>query len=295
VPGATVSASAATTLYVPEDGGSALVATAARAVEPGALARTARPPVAAGRLAGLDDRSVVVTEEWQRHRVGQQVTLRRGDGTRVTLRIAAVLRTGTGDNDAYVTPRNGAGAPVDRADVTVAPGASRAAVAAGLRAAVDGSGARVETRERWLAATAPGTSRTTRLGLFLVLGIALLYTGLSIASTTVTATADRVRDLAVLRLAGATRAQVLRVVAWEALAVAVAGGLLGLLVTGANLLGMGLALARLGVPAPPAVPWAALTLTLAACAAVAVGSAVVAARCGPALRGGAHGWRAHMS
>jgi putative ABC transport system permease protein len=295
VPGATVSPSAATTLYVPEDGGVALVATAARAAEPGPLARTVRPPVAAGRIAALDDRSVIVTEEWQQHRVGDRVTLWRGDGTRVTLRIAAVLRTGTGDNGAYVTPRNAAGAPVDRVDVTLAPGASRAAVTAGLRDAVAGTGARVATRAEWLAGTAPGTSRTTRLGLLLVLGIALLYTGIAVASTTVAATAERVRDLAVLRLAGATRGQALRVLAWEALAVTVAAGLLGVLVTAANLLGMSLALARLGVTAPPDIPWTALGGTLAACAAVAVVSAVAAARCGPALRGGTNGWRAQVT
>ncbi|MBO1337184.1 ABC transporter permease [Streptomyces sp. VRA16 Mangrove soil] len=278
VPGATVSATAATTLYVPEDGGVALVKSEARAAEPGPLRRTVRLPVVAGRLGDLDDGSVVVTEEWQRHTVGDRVTVHLADGTRRTLRIAAVLRTGTGDNGAYVTPRNGGGASVDRVDVRFAGEASV------VRAAVAGTGARVVSGAAWLDATRPGVQRATRLGLLLVLGIALLYTGIAVANVAVMATADRGRDLAALRLAGATRGQVLGFVAAEALAVAVSGGVLGVLVAGANLLGMRLALSRLGVAAPVVVPWSALGVAVGVCAAVAVGAAVGAARVGGGSR-----------
>ncbi|MYW69280.1 FtsX-like permease family protein [Streptomyces sp. SID8379] len=274
VPGATVSATAATTLYVPEDGGIALVKSEARAVDPHLLARTVRLPVAAGRVADLDDDSIVVNEEWQRHTVGQRVDVHLADGTHRSLRIVAVLRTGTGDNGAYVTARNAGGAPVDRVDVRLAGSA------APLRAAVDGTGARVATTSQWLEASYPATKRTTRVGMLLVLGIALLYTGIAVANITVMATADRTRDLTALRLAGATRSQVLRVIAVEALAVAGAGGLLGALVAGANLLGMRCALARLGVSAPVEVPWTALGATLAACAVIATVAALLAARTG---------------
>ncbi|MEV5611875.1 FtsX-like permease family protein [Streptomyces sp. NPDC052225] len=277
VPGATVSATAASTLYVPEDGGEALVKSEARAADPRLLARTTRLPVVAGRLAGLDDGSIVVNEEWQRHTVGARVAVRLADGTRRTLRIVAVLRTGTGDNGAYVTARNAPDAPVDRVEVTARPATDTTALRERLRAAVAGTGAHVSTNSQYLQATYPGTSRTTRLGLLLVLGIALLYTGIAVANTTVMATADRARDLATLRLSGATRAQTLRVVAAEALTVTAAGGVLGLLVTGANLLGLRLALVRLGVHAPADVPWTALGLTLAACAVTAVTAAVAAA------------------
>ncbi|WP_372344966.1 FtsX-like permease family protein [Streptomyces sp. KL116D] len=285
VEGATVSPTAATTLYVPEDGGVALVTSEARAADPALLARTTRLPVVAGRLADLTDDTVVVNEEWQRHTVGERVDVRLGDGTRRSLRIAAVLRTGTGDNGAYVTARNAAGAPVDRVDVTVADGRAAADVGSALRAAVHGTGAAVVTKSQWLEASHPATNRTTRLGLFLVLGIALLYTAIAVANVTVMATTDRTHDLTALRLAGATRAQTLRVVAAEALAVTVTGGVLGLLVAAANVLGMHLALIRLHVDAPFALPWTALAATSAACVAIAVVSAVLAARFGPALRG----------
>ncbi|GAA2540419.1 MULTISPECIES: FtsX-like permease family protein [Streptomyces] len=276
VPGAEVSTTASSAVYVLEEG-VALVRSEARAVEPEALAATTRLPLAAGRMADLDDGSIVVNEEWERHTVGDRVRVWLGDGTRRTLRIAAVMTTGTGDNGVYVTPANAPGAAVGRVDVALAGGADSDAVAAGLREAVRSLGGEVFTRERWIAATHPGTDRTTRLGLLLVLGIALLYTGISLVNTMVMATSDRVRDLAVLRLAGATHGQVLRLVAAEALLVVAVGGLLGLLVAGLNLAGMRAALGLLSAPGTIALPWTALGVVVAACALSAVVSAVVPA------------------
>ncbi len=82
----------------------------------------------------------------------------------------------------------------------------------------------------------------------------------------VMATSDRARDLAVLRLAGATRWQVLRLTGAEALTVVAAGALLGLLVAAVNLAGMASALALLSAPATIELPWQALGTTTAVCA-----------------------------
>ncbi|MFF8592364.1 ABC transporter permease [Streptomyces sp. NPDC015220] len=281
VPGAEVSATAAGTVYVLADG-VALLRSEARAAEPGPLAATVRPPLAAGRLSDLDDGSIVVNEEWPRHTVGQRVPVWLGDGTRKTLRIAAVMTTGTGDNGVYVTPRNAPGARVDRVDVAVGRGADAGSVAAGLRAAVRDSGGEVRTGDQWVGAVSPRTDRTTRLGFVLVLGIALLYTGISLANTMVMATSDRVRDLAVLRLAGATRWQVLRLVGAEALTVVAVGALLGLVVAGLNLAGMWTALELLSVHTTIELPWATIGAVVTACAVLAVVSSVVPA--GLALR-----------
>ncbi|MEV6004436.1 FtsX-like permease family protein [Streptomyces griseomycini] len=276
VPGAEVSATATSAVYVLEEG-VALVRSEARAAGPRALAATTRLPLAAGRVADLDDGSIIVNEEWERHTVGERVRVWLGDGTEKTLRIAAVMTTGTGDNGVYVTPANAPGAAVDRVDVALADGADAGAVAAGLREAVRSAGGEVLTRDRWVAAASPGTDRTARLGFLLVLGIALLYTGISLVNTMVMATSDRVRDLAVLRLAGATHGQVLRLVGAEALTVVAVGGLLGLLVAGLNLAGMWAALDLLSAPAVLAPPWAELGVVTAACALLAVVSAVVPA------------------
>ncbi|MFB9350988.1 FtsX-like permease family protein [Streptomyces heliomycini] len=274
VPGARVSASAPSAVYVLEEG-TALIRSEARAVDPGALAATARLPLTAGKVTGLDDGSVVVNEEWERHTVGQRVRVWLGDGTERTLRIAAVMATGTGDNGVYVTPANAPGARVDRVDDALADGADARAVAAGLERAVRPAGGRVRTGDRWAAAPDPGSEGATRHGLLLVLGIALLYTGVSLADTMAMAVSDRVREFAVLRLAGATRWQVLRMVAAESLTVVAAGAVLGLAVAALNLAGMGGALALLSAPAAIALPWPALAAVTAACAVLATASAVV--------------------
>ncbi|GAB7108993.1 ABC transporter permease [Streptomyces phaeofaciens JCM 4814] len=266
VPGTVVSASAATAVYTLEDG-VALVKSGARAADPALLAATVRLPVTAGRVADLDDGSIVVTREWARHEVGRRVRVWLGDGTARTLRIAAVLATGTGDNGAYVTPANAGGAGVDRVEVRVRSGADRAAALAALRA-VDG--VRVADKSRWVRASSPQSNRTTRLVTLLVLGIALVYTGISLTNTLMMGAAERRRDLTVLRLAGATSGQVLRLAAAEALTVVAVGAVPGLLVTVVNLAGMTGALHLLAAPWALAVPWPALALTTAACAVLAL-------------------------
>ena len=277
VPGTADAALTPTAVYVMEDG-VALVREQATAADHAGLTAVERPQVAAGSLAGLDDHSIAVTDEWQTHTVGRTVEVWLGDGRRVTLRIAAVLRQGTGGNGAYVTPRNAAGALPDRIDVTLRPGADPAAVATALRQAVRGSGGQVLSRAQWLAASEPRPSGQTRIGFLMVLGIALLYCAIALANTMVMATSDRVRDLAVLRLAGATTWQVLRTVAAEALLVVAVGAVLGAAVAGLNLLGVRAALAMLSVQSPVVVPWQALGVMVGGCALIAVTAAVLPAR-----------------
>jgi putative ABC transport system permease protein len=277
VPSAEVSATSSSAVYVLE-GGVALIKSEARAAaDPRLLADTARLPLTAGKVSDLDNDSIIVNEEWERHAVGQSVDVWLGDGTMKSLKIAAVMTIGTGNNGVYVTPRNAPNAPVDRVDVRLADGADAAAVAAGLRDAVRASGGEVLTNEQWVQTMYPETNRTTRMGFLLVLGIALLYTGISLANTMVMATSDRVRDLAVLRLAGATKWQVLRLVGAEALMVVMVGGVLGALVAGLNLMGMWSALGLLSVWTSIEIPWATLGATVGACAVLAVVSAVAPA------------------
>ncbi|MGW9245020.1 FtsX-like permease family protein [Streptomyces badius] len=291
IDGAVVSASRSTAVTVLEED-TALVSSKARAVDPARLADVAKPPVTAGRLADLDDGSIVVNEEWLTTRVGDRVTVWLGDGSERSLRIAAVLATGTGDNGVYVTARNAGGAEIDRIDVKVAPGGDRRAVAAALNTAAADTGTRVETPAERPAPTgpgpdarpaddppaaAPGPDDPTRTGLRMILGIALLATGTALANTLVMATSHRGRDLAVLRLAGATVPQVLRLVVAEAVAAVGVGAVLGGLVAAVNLLVVWGALALLGVTTAVVVPWGTLGLVVAAAALLAAGSAVLPA------------------
>ncbi|NGO41226.1 FtsX-like permease family protein [Streptomyces ureilyticus] len=288
VPGTVVSATSSSAVHTLEEG-VALIKSEARAADPRTLAATTHLPVTAGSVRDLDDDSIIVNEEWERHTVGQRVDVWLGDGTKKSLRIAAVLSIGTGDNGVYVTARNAPGATVDRVDVTQTKGADRSAVARGLHAAVRGAGGEILTKSQWVQSSYPEANRTTRLGILLVLGIALLYTAISLTNTMIMATFDRprTRDLASLRLAGATKGQALRMVAAEALLVVAVGTVLGLLTTALNLLPIWTALTLLSAPTPLEIPWPPLATTLTACALLAVPSAVAAA--GVALRRGAVG------
>ncbi|MGO4425702.1 ABC transporter permease, partial [Streptomyces sp. MCAF7] len=74
IPGALVSVSATTAVFS-RDGESALVKSAARAVDPARLAAVGRLPVVSGSVRDLDDRGIVVNEEWERPTVGRRVTV----------------------------------------------------------------------------------------------------------------------------------------------------------------------------------------------------------------------------
>ncbi|MFF1687205.1 ABC transporter permease [Streptomyces sp. NPDC058254] len=298
VPGAdAVSPSASTAVFVREEG-TALVRSEARAVsDPAALAATSRLPVVAGDIRRLDDRSIVVNEEWEHHRVGDRLTVWLGDGRRTTLRIAAVLARGTGDNGAYVTLANAGAAPVDRIDVRLPPDTSPSAVAGALRAATSGHDLRIRTAAAWLNATHPRVKPQTRQGMLLLLGIALTYTAISLAGTQLMAASVRDGELRALRTAGATRAQVRWMLAGEALVAVAAGTALGLAVIALNLGGLAAALGRLsptgagvlpGLGAGVVVPWGVVGGAVGLCAVVAVGAGVLGAGWGRrnGVRGG---------
>lgn len=111
----------------------------------------------------------------------------------------------------------------------------------------------------------------------MILGIALLCTATALANTLVMATSGRARDLAVLRLAGATVPQILRLVAAEAVAAVGVGTVLGGVVAALNLLVVWGALVLLGVTSAVVVPWGTLGLVVAAAALLAAVSAVLPA------------------
>ncbi|RAO33942.1 hypothetical protein PSN13_02809 [Micromonospora saelicesensis] len=276
VPGATVTASATTAVYTLEEG-TALIRSDAHAVDPRELAVARRLPVRSGDLADLDDSSIVVNDEWAQRTVGERVDVWLGDGTKVSLRIAAVIAAGTGNNGVFVTPRNAPGVAPDRLDVTWAVGADTIAGAAAVRAALQPTGAEVQSRAEWIQSEYPSSSRQTRVGYLVVLGIALIYTGIALGNTMVMATSDRVRDFAVLRLVGATNRQILVLVGVEALTVVAVGAVLGTIVTALNVLGIWGSLAALSVWSTVVLPWQTLAATLGVCAVIAVAASVLPA------------------
>ncbi|MEW1755732.1 FtsX-like permease family protein [Streptomyces cyaneofuscatus] len=275
VRGVTVSTTRSTGVTVLEEG-VALVKSEAKAVDPAAHAAVSHLPVVAGRLADLDDDSIVVNEEWLTTKVGDRVSVWLGDGRKADLRIAAVLSTGTGSNGVYLTERNAAGAPVDRVDLALPQDGADTAAAA-LGAAAKATGVQLLTGDRWVEVHYPRSSENTRLGLWMILGIALIYTGIALANTLMMATSDRVRDLASLRLTGATKGQVLRLVGVEALVVVAVGAVLGAVIAGVNLLGVWSALGLLDVWSDVVVPWGTVAAVIGASALLATVASVLPA------------------
>jgi putative ABC transport system permease protein len=264
LPGVDVSASYPTALYEVEDG-VALLERQAHAVDPGALDGL---PVLDGSLADLRDDTVVVDTEWNR-RVGDTVRVWRGDGSPVALRVVAVVREGVGGNGAYVTRAHVAGELASRA--LVRPHAPTDATTAALRAAVTGHGAEIRTPRP------TGGSRVTTAGMWVVVGIAVLYSGLSIVGTVLMAGRERRRELALLRLAGATPRQALLFVVADALFVTALGVLLAAATAAVTLGGLWVALFRLtGTAAALSVP-AGVGVVAASAAALTVTTSLLAA------------------
>ncbi|PPK71266.1 ABC transporter permease [Actinokineospora auranticolor] len=140
-------------------------------------------------------------------------------------------------------------------------------------------GAQVMTRAEYAEFTEAEDNRLVGIFVTLLLAMSLGYSALAIVNTLVMATADRASDFRVLRLAGATRRQVLGSVAAEsALAVAI-GSLLGVVVAFATLatLTSGVAHNLPDADVSFSPPWGVLAGTVALCLALAVGAGLFSA------------------
>jgi putative ABC transport system permease protein len=249
VPGATAVAQVPTTVYAQDDHAT-LRPYHARAVTPAALPDVLDLPLAAGSPAALSDDTIIVGAGWGRH-VGQSVRLWLADGHEVTLRVAGVLKDGVAASDAYLTSAYAGRHLADAVYVTVRPGTSASA----LTEAVHGLGATVRSRAAFVDAADTDSFRSASVGLLVTLVIVAIYSSIAIINTMVMAAAGRRRELASLRLAGATPRQVLWLVAAEALLVAGIGVLLASVATALNLAGLLAALNQLVTGTSIVIPW----------------------------------------
>jgi putative ABC transport system permease protein len=163
--------------------------------------------------------------------------------------------------------------PIER---SMAGASARAAVAADVTAATGGVGT-VAAAGDYLSVAGAQQARTNRQASVVLLGMALLYTAIAIANTLVMATRDRSREFATVRLAGATRRQVVAVVAAEAVLVTGIGAALAAAVTGITAWGAQHGLAAVAPSVPIAVPWGPLGAIAAACLAIALLASVLPA------------------
>ncbi|WP_169947924.1 ABC transporter permease [Microbispora sp. H11081] len=197
-------------------------------------------------------------------RTGDRVPITFEDGRTVRLRIAAILADAPAEvlvsrdmvrahDPSALTPEAYVSGPPGRAF----PGLGAKTVSVADRAAGEQA---EEDRLVWLFT-------------LLLVGVSAGYAGLAIVNTQVMAASARVRDVVVLRLAGATRRQAIAAIAAEAALVTGTGAVLGFAVALPALLGMRAGLAQMaGDSVPLLVPWPAVAAIVGLCLVLATTS-----------------------
>ncbi|MFG2076151.1 FtsX-like permease family protein [Nonomuraea maritima] len=239
---------------------------------PEVLARVGEAEVVSGSLDALRDEDRVLVADWLAEdrglRPGSTLRVSFEDGTSARPTVAGVVR------DA------GADVLLSREWLRRHDPAALASEAylAGTSAPV-GAGVRVVDVPTYAAEADAAEDRLVWIATVLLVVVTTAYAGVALVNTMVTSAAGRARDLAVLRLAGATRRQVLGTVAAESALAVLLGTGLGLVVALPALLGMRGAFATaMNADVPLVVPWPLIAGVVAACLVLAAGATVLAAR-----------------
>jgi len=210
-------------------------------------------PVREGSLADLDARTIAVDTSWHEH-LGATMSLWRPDGTPVSLRVVAILAPSRSGVSLVVTAGNAGDAMPSVVYVRLDGDAAGAAVGA-LQTVARQADDRVVPASRWSAAVADQQNEQNQVGLELLLGIAIAYSAIGIASTSLMSTSGRRPELALLRLTGATRRQIAWILTAESLALTFAAVAASAAISGLVLGGLWVAFARAAGFTPIVVPW----------------------------------------
>ncbi|MFD1936384.1 FtsX-like permease family protein [Nonomuraea mangrovi] len=184
----------------------------AQAVTTEGLEKTMDLGVVAGSLQKLDERSVAVSTTAAGRlglSVGSVLALTLGDGTPAELTVAAVYGRGLGFGDLTLSHALVAGHVDDPR--------GRILVAGGDPATLERFGAR-------LPAEVSGSNPAVA---YVAMGLIVAFCAIAVVNTLAMSTAARTRELALLRLVGTTRRQVLRMLRAESLAAVLVSTVLG--------------------------------------------------------------------
>ncbi|MEV3859265.1 FtsX-like permease family protein [Streptomyces sp. NPDC050095] len=232
-------------------------------VTPQRLERTSDLGVTAGSLGRLGRDTVAVSENAAGRLhvgVGDTVRLTLGDGERAGLRVVAVYGRGLGFGELTLDHALVA-AHVDDPMGTLlvaAPGLSRAELAA----AVPGAG--VLDRSQAVKAAAPDAEVN-----YVAMGLVIAFTAIAVVNTLAMSTSDRTRELALLRLVGTTRRQVLRMLRLETLAALTIAAALGTALSFVTLTAFSRGMTGTAVPHIPLSAYAGVLLAVAGLALTA--------------------------
>ncbi len=277
VPGVGQAAALVSTSAVVPTGGGHVTFVPAQAVEVAGLDGVVDLGVAGGSLSDLHGDTVAVGTRLARQlgwAVGDRVRLWLGDGTPVRLRVVALFRRPLGFGQ-VVVPVGLAEQHVSdpRADailVSDAAGGRPGEVRAGLeRLARAYPGAEVLDRDAYLERI-DSEARRESLAVYALLGIVVLFSAVAAVNALGVAVSARARDLELLRLIGATRAQLTWMIRFEVLVTVTFATVVGAVTAAPGAIAFTYGQTGSVVPTVPAWLWLGLPLTAALLGSVAI-------------------------
>ncbi len=196
--------------------------------------------VTAGSLTGLTGSTVALPEYVAQkidRGVGSTITMTLGDGTSAKLRVVAVFAADRGYESivlpATLVTAHTTDGLIRQILVRTAPGSDPGPALTEL--AATHPGVQVADREALVSANAED-QKTQAWVNYMLVGMLIAYTAVSVVNTLVSTTLRRRREFALQRLTGSTRNQVLRMLTAESTLIALSGITLGTLVALASLL-----------------------------------------------------------
>ncbi|MGW7067980.1 FtsX-like permease family protein [Streptomyces sp. NPDC054855] len=200
----------------------------AQGVSTAGLTRTWDPDVTAGSLRGFGAGSVAVSElaaDQLGLRPGSSLKLTLGDGTKTRLKVSAVYARGLGFGDLTMA-HDLVARHVDNplaATVLIKSDRTQEQLAAGV---AKFPGVRVLAPAAVDNLQAERQQENAEVN-YLAMGLILAFTAIAVVNTLAMSVSERIREFAMLRLVGASRRQVLRMLRTEALSVLLIGTALG--------------------------------------------------------------------
>jgi putative ABC transport system permease protein len=259
----------------------------AYALPAGSFDGALRYRVRAGSLSDLRGDAFAVTSTvaaargW---RLGELVVMFLADGSEARLRLVAIVAGGGGFDSlpAFLLPtgrvsdHTGEWATT-HALITLRPGADPGEAAAALSGRMAGKGAVAVTRDQWLERTLAQQFEGNHTFLLAILIMAAAYTTIAIANTVGMAVRERIPDLALARLAGASCRQAGRIVLWEHGIAATVALVLGFAVTATALATTTVAVRAINPSAGAAPPWLVLAAVSGGAMTVVLATTLVTA------------------
>ncbi|MFG2596025.1 FtsX-like permease family protein [Streptomyces sp. NPDC048462] len=202
----------------------------AQGVTSAGLARTWDPGVTSGSIAAFtaDPRAAAISElaaDRLGLHTGSKLDLHLGDGTPVALTVAAVYQRGLGFGD-LTLPHDLVAQHMDNplaATVLVSGDPSRSELTASVKK-FPGIAVLAPTAADRLQADRQQSNAEVN---YLAMGLVLAFTAIAVVNTLAMSVSERLKEFALLRLAGATRRQVLRMLRIETLSVLLIAAVLG--------------------------------------------------------------------